>query len=144
MAAMEEAMCAYLLTKSSVTDIIGTGDAARLWPMVLPQGYSVSQGPAATYEILPSEETHTISDRSGLVNSRVQITAFAATYASANALARAIKNCGIVALKGVFSGVNFRGISIIRGLANFEEIPTDGSQEHRYLTDFDFSISYWE
>lgn len=144
MAAMEEAFCAYLLTRSVVTDIIGTGSAARLWPMVLPQGYSVSQGAAATYEIIGSDETHLISNRSGLVNSRLQITSFAATYAAANALARAIKNCGILTLKGVSSGVDFRGISIIRGLANFEEIPTDGSQEHRYLTDFDFSVSYLE
>lgn len=145
MAVMEQALCDYLLTKSAITNVIGSGADARLWPEVLPELYSVkSDGPAATYQILDSVDEHTISDRCGLVQSRVQFVCYGADRTAANALARAIKNCGVVALKGVSGGVDFRGVEVVRGISNFDESPTDGSQEHRYLADFDLMISYLE
>lgn len=144
MPAMEEALCAYLLTKTVVTSLVGTGNAARLWPLVLPQGYTVASGPAATYSIIDSDEDHTLADRTGLVQSRVQFAAFGNTLRDAIAVARAIKNCGITTLKGLSGGVDFREVSIVRGIQTFDESPTDGSGEHRYIADFDFQISYLE
>lgn len=144
MPVMEEALCEYLLTKAAVTSLIGTGDAARLWTDVLPETYSNADGPAATYQIIDGLDEHTISDRCGFVQARVQIACFAATRSAANVLARAIKNCGITALKGVSGGVDFRGVEVARGISTFDDSPTDGSQEHRYLADFDLMISYLE
>lgn len=145
MPAMEDALCEYLLAKPAVTNLIGTGDDARLWPDVLPELYSVkASGPAATYQIIDGADEHTISDRCGFVQARVQIACFAATRSAANTLARAIKNCGITALKGISGGVDFRSVSVARGISTFDDSPTDGSQEHRYLADFDFEISYLE
>jgi hypothetical protein len=144
MPAMEEALCEYLLSISAITSLIGTGDSARLWPDALPQQVSMQDGPALTYAILDSIEPHLLSDRSGIVKSRVQISAFAATRKAANALARAAKNCGLLAFKGLFAGVDFRGATIERGISHFTELPTDGGQELRYLCDFDFVISYRE
>jgi hypothetical protein len=145
MTAMEDAFCEYLLTKSSITDLIGTGDNARLWPDVLPEGYSVkSDGPAATYQIIDGTDEHTISDRCGFVQARVQISCFAWKRLIANQLARAIKNSGVIAMKGVSGGVDFRGVEVARGISTFDDSPTDGSQEHRYLADFDLMISYLE
>ena len=144
MPAMEEALCEYLLARSAVTSLIGSGDSARLWPDALPQEVSMQDGPALTYEIIDSIEQHLISDRSGFVQSRVQISAFAATRKAANALARAVKNCGLLAFKGLFAGVDFRGAKVERGISHFVELPTDGGQELRYICDFDFMISYLE
>lgn len=144
MAAMEEALCSYLLTKTVVTNIIGTGAAARLWAIVLPQEYTVEVGAAATYEIISSNEEHTLSDRCGFVQSRVQISTYGKTHTQAMTLARAIKNCGIAALKGVSGGVDFRGISIDDGIRCYAGPPTDGSSEWRYIAEFDLLISYHE
>lgn len=144
MAAMEQALCSWLLTQSEVTSLIGSGNSARLWADVLPQTYTVAAGPAVTYEIVFSDEEHLLSERAGLVESRVRIVAYGATRTSANALARAIKNCGIDAFKGVYADVDIRGVSIDRGLINDVEVPTDGSGEHRYLAEFDFKIDYLE
>lgn len=146
MAVMEEALCEYLLTKSAVTDLLGSGDNARLWPIdSMPQNYdAAASGTAATYEIISSDDIHTLSDRSGLVQSRVQIATYAATRKAANSAARAIKNCGVVALKGTSGGVDFRGVSVASGIETFAESPTDGGQEYRFICDFDLMISYVE
>lgn len=145
MAAVEEALCTYLLTKTAVTDLIGTGDDARLWPDALDQDYNEkTNGAAATYEIISSDEEMLLSDRSGFVSSRIQFACYASTRKAANALARAIKNCGIVALKGVTNSVDIRGVQVESGIRTYKEPPTDGGGGFRYLTEFDFVVQYLE
>jgi hypothetical protein len=142
---MEEAFCTYLLSKSAITALIGVGSAARLWCAQLPQSYDVSQGPAAVYEIISGDDTHTLSDRSGFVEARVQIASYASTHKAAMELARTIKNCGITAFKGVSGGVDFRSVSVEQGIRAYgNEQPTDGSDSWRYLAEFEFKISYLE
>ena len=144
MASMEQALCAYLMGKSAVTTLIGSGDSGRLYPNVLPQDYSVTQGPGVTYEIVSSNEEMLLApDRSGYVQSRVQISCFANKHADAMSTARAIKNSGIATLKGVSGGVDFRGV-LTDGIRCYSETPTDGSSEWRYIAEFDLIISYHE
>ena len=141
---MEQALCAYIMGKSAVTDIIGSGDSGRLFANVLPQSYTIATGPAATYEIISSTEENLLApDRSGFVQSRIQISCYAATHVGATTLARAIKNSGIATLKGVSGGVDFRGVQV-DGIRCYTETPTDGSSEWRYIADFDLMISYHE
>lgn len=144
MAVMEEALCSYILTKSAVTNLIGTGDDARLYPYALPQSCNLASGPAATYEIITAEDFQTLADRAGIVQSRVRMTTFAQTHTAAMALARAIKNSGIATLKGVSGGVDFRGVVIEEGIRCYGEQPTDGGETWRYIADFDLMISYLE
>lgn len=145
MASMEEAFCSYLLSKSAITAIIGAGSAARLWCAQLPQDYNVDQGAAAVYEIISGDDIHTLSDRSGFVEARVQIATYSKFHADAIGLARTIKNCGITALKGVSGGVDFRGVSVEQGIRTYgNEQPTDGTDSWRYLAEFEFKISYLE
>jgi hypothetical protein len=142
--AMEQALCSYILTRTAVTNLIGTGSNARLYAIVLPETCDLASGAAATYEIISSSETELISNRAGIVQSRVQITSFAQTHAAAMALARAIKNSGIATLKGVNSGVDFRGVMIEDGIKCFAEQPTDGSDTWRFVAEFDLKVSYLE
>lgn len=144
MAAMEEALCSYILSKAAVTALIGSGDAARLYPHALPQDCNLASGAAAIYRIISSSETGLLTDRAGIVQSRVQITSFANTFSAAIALARAIKNCGIATLKGLDGGVNFRGVMIEEGINTYDEPPTDGGETWRYIAEFDLRVSYIE
>jgi hypothetical protein len=145
MAVMEEAFCTYLLSKSVITSLIGSGDSARLWCDQLPQDYSVSDGVGAVYEIIFGDDAHTLSDRSGFVESRMQIACYGSTRKSVNELARAIKNCGITTQKGVYAGVDFRGIAVEQGIRTYgNEAPTDGTDSWRFLTEFEFKIFYLE
>lgn len=144
MAAMEEALCSYILSKAAVTALIGSGSAARLFALVLPQSCNLADGAAATYRIISGTEPGTLADRAGIVQSRVQITSFANTLSAAMALARAIKNSGIATLKGLSGGVDFRGSMIEEGINTYDEPPTDGSETWRYIAEFDLLISYIE
>lgn len=143
MASVEAAIRNYLLTKSAVTDLVGTtGD--RLRPLVVEQTWQPTQGPFVTYEIISSDEVSTLSDRSGFVSSRIRFTAYASTPLTANATVRAIKNCGIAAIKGVYSSVDIRGVVIESGIRTDVEKPDDGTAGYRYLAEFDLMVSYLE
>lgn len=142
--AMEEALCDFILTRPGVSDVFGSGNNARLWPSKLRQGYRVSQGAAAHYQIISGDEQHTLADRSGFIQSRVQFVCYARTSKQAIFAARTIRSCGITRLKGVHRLVDFRGIEIESGIRTDEEIPTDGSDESRYLAEFDALVSYLE
>jgi hypothetical protein len=144
MAAIEEALCEYLLSKSAVTNLIGSAGDARLYPVVLPETCNIADGAAVTYEIISSIETELLSDRAGVVQSRFQITTFANSHAAAMAVSRAIKNCGITTLKGVSGGVDIRGVMIEDGIKCYGEQPTDGSDSWRFVAEFDLRISYLE
>lgn len=144
---MESDFCEYLLTKPVITNIIGTGSDARLWPINLPETHSVRNGgAAAVYEIISSVDTHTLSDRSGFVKSRIQIATYATTHTATMELARAIKNCGVTQLKGVSgsTSTNFRSVEVESGIRCFNEQPNDGTDSWRYVAEFDFMISYLE
>jgi hypothetical protein len=145
MAAVEEAIRTYLLTKTAVTDLLGSGASARFWPDVLAPGYRAdNDGAATTYEIISSDEEGQLSGRSGFVSSRIQIVCYASTRRAANALARAIKNCGVDQLKGTTSSVDIRGVQVESGIRTSVDAPTDSTQEFRYMTDFDLMVHYLE
>ena len=112
---------------------------------MLDQNYSVSHGAAATYEFISADEQETLSlGRAGIVHTRIQFVCYASTRAAANAAARAMKNSGVTAIKGVYTGCDIRGVSIEEGIRTDVEAPTDGQSEWRYLAEFDLMVSYLE
>lgn len=141
--AVEKAIRDYLLTKSSVTALVGAS-GERLKPDVVEQTWTPNQGPFVTYEIISSDEEHGISDRSGFVASRIQFCAYAGTRMTANAAIRAIKNCGITGIKGTYSSVRICGVQIESGIKTYIEKPVDGQATYRYLSEIDLMVYYLE
>ncbi len=100
MATIEEAITTKMLATSAITALIGSGSAARLYPLVVPQTAAL---PAIAYQKIssPKEQAHTGS--SHLARSRIQFTCEADDYSTVKALATAVKQCwnsfrGIVSL----------------------------------------------
>ncbi len=100
MATIEEAVTNRMLATSAITTLIGSGSAARLYPLVVPQTAAL---PAIAYQKIssPKEQAHT--GPTHLARSRIQFTCEADTYAAVKALAAAVKQCwdsfqGIVSL----------------------------------------------
>lgn len=118
--------------------------ASRIYPDVLPQGYSTATGGALTYTIISTTHDHLINGLSGIARSRVEFAAFAATRAGANAIAEAVRASGLVGTMGLVGGVFIESVMITDGVQTLDERPTDGSQEHRYITIFDYLIAYQE
>lgn len=90
MATIEEAVVKKMLASAAITGLIGAGDNARLYPLVIPQTAAL---PAVAYQKIssPKEQAHTGS--SHLCRSRFQLTLVAATYTAVKALATAVKQC---------------------------------------------------
>ena len=140
MADLGEAIRGFLIADSGVLALV----ASRIYPDVLPQGHSVSDGGALTYTVIDTIHDHKINGLSGIARSRVEFAAFAATRAAANVIAEAVRASGLVGTTGTVGGVFIESVMIDQGIQTLDERPTDGSQEHRYLTVFDYLIAYQE
>lgn len=140
MADLGEAVREYLTANAGVLALTST----RIYPDVLPQGYSVATGGALSYTTIDTIHDHLINGLSGIARSRIEFAAFAKTRAASNAIAEAVRASGLVGTTGLVGGVFFESVMIVDGVQTLDERPTDGSQEHRYITVFDYLIAYQE
>ncbi len=140
MADLGTAVRGYLAANAGVADAV----AGRIYPDVLPQGYSVRNGGALTYTIIPGTHDHLLNGLAGIGRNRIEFASFASTRAGANLIEKAVKNSGLIGFTGAMGGMLIESVMYESGPETVEERPTDGSQEHRYLTIFDFMIAYQE
>ena len=140
MADLGEAVRGFLVADAGVLALV----AARVYPDVLPQGYTVTTGAALTYEVISTVHDHMINGLAGIARARVEMAAFAGTRAAANALAEAVRASDLAGTTGTVGGIVFESVMLESGVQSLEESPTDGSQEHRYVTVFDYLIAYQE
>lgn len=140
MADLGTAVRGYLIANAGVLALTST----RIYPDVLPQGYTVASGGALTYSIISTVHDHMINGLAGIARSRIEFAAFAGTRAAANAIAESVRASGLVGTTGTVGEVFFESVMIADGIQTLDERPTDGSQEHRYLTVFDYLIAYQE
>lgn len=78
----------FLLADSTIASLIGSGSAARLYPVKLPQGPTM---PAITYQTISGQRVHSADGASGLSGPRIQIDCWGSTYAQADALFEAVR-----------------------------------------------------
>lgn len=140
MADLGTAIRGFLVADAGVLALTGQ----RIYPDVLPQGYSVSSGGALTYTIIDTIHDHLLNGLSGIARSRIEFAAFAATRAAANAIAEAVRASGLAGTMGLVGGVRIESVMLDSGIQTLDEQPTDGSQEHRYITVFDYLIAHQE
>lgn len=140
MADVGTAIRTFLVAKAAVTALVST----RIYPDVLPQAYSVQTGGALTYTVISTTHDHLINGLSGIARSRIEFAAYSGTRSGANAIAEAVRASGLAGTLGTVGGVFLESVLIADGIQTFEESPTDGSQEHRYVTVFDYLIAYQE
>lgn len=83
-ASIEEGLYTKLSGTTAVSDIV----AARIYPLLVPQGGTL---PAIVYQRISGEHEHSHDGISGLATARFQITSIAATYTAAKALAEQVR-----------------------------------------------------
>ena len=127
----------YLLGVTAVTDIVGQ----RIYTDILPQRATL---PAVALSKITTRHDHQLSDLAGLAHTRMQFECFASTRLVANATAEAIRSSGIITQKGTLTSVDIRGVRVDDGQRNYVDYPTDGSDEHRYVTTLDLVFDYTE
>lgn len=140
MADVGDAIRGFLIADAGVSALV----ASRIYPDVLPQGYTVATGGALTYTVIDTVHDHLINGLSGIARSRIEFAAFAVTRAISNSIAEAVRASGLVGTTGLVGDVRVESVMIVDGVQTLDERPTDGSQQHRYLTVFDYMIAYQE
>jgi hypothetical protein len=132
-----KALRAKLLSYSAVSTLIGT----RMYPSALMQGCTL---PAVVYTKLSTQREHSMSDVTKLSHTTYQIDCYSNDKDDADTVSKTIQDSGIVAYRGTTEGIVFCGVEIPSGEYDGDESPTDGNQEHRYITSFDLQVHYQE
>jgi len=140
MADLGSAVRGYLAANAGVAALVAT----RIYPDVLPQGYTIKSGGALTYTIIDTVHDHLINGLAGIARSRIEFAAFASTRAGANLIAEAVRASSLQGFTGAMGGVLIESVMLSGGVQTLDERPTDGSQEHRYVTIFDYMFAYQE
>lgn len=137
MADILQSVRSYLLTKPTITGIVGQ----RIYFVRRPQKSSV---PSVTLFKSSEDHGHELSRRSGAVWTRIQVECFSTLYLTSAELAEAVYQCGIDALRGSTYGVDIRGVQVEDGRRDYTIDDSDGGDDHIYVSQFDFRVCYLE
>lgn len=132
---------AWLLQESDVTDLVGSGSAARIYPILAPQGKAF---PRITYQVIDSPGTQQLDGPAGIYHPRVQIDCWSrGDYKTAQDLADAIVgdpgNLKLDGYRGTLGGVVVQGCHLIEQRDDFES-PASASDVGIYRVSLDFKV----
>jgi hypothetical protein len=127
---VEAVLVTYLKSIGEITDLIGTGDGARIYPLALPQKPDY---PAVTYQVISSPRHHDMD----VAYPRIQYTTFTRTYGQAKELA-GILRLHLQRFKGMLSGVHIKQIQYINAVEFYQD------DAGVYYIPQDFKIIYEE
>lgn len=132
-----KALRTKLLSYAGVSALVGQ----RMYPDALLQNATL---PAIVYSKISTQRDHTTGDVTRLAHARFQLDCYGTSRDSSNDISHAIRASGICSYQGTTSGIYFCGTEIDSGDTYESGPPTDGNQEHRYITSFDLLVHYWE
>ena len=136
MSDLGEAIRDYVVAQSSVSTLI----ADRFRPDELDQKDIV---PAATFHRISTTHMTSLDGTDVLLaNSIIEVAAYGNTRQQAISVCDAIRRCGLLSLRGVYSGVSIRHVAVIGGRRDYTEPPIDGTHEMRYVASQDFRVFY--
>lgn len=136
---MPKGLRAYLLTQSTVTDIVGAGAAARIYYDVLPQNPTL---PAiAMHEIVHTSERH-LGNNAAIARTTVQVDCFAVSRTISKNLAEQVR-----LVTEQYSGA--MGTETVRQTYMEDwideiETPPDAGGDYRFNTSIDLVIWHTE
>jgi hypothetical protein len=135
-----KAVVTHLESIGDVTDVVGAGDDARIYPEVLPQDPTY---PAIVLDVPSNVSEGCLGGSAGLAHARVRIDCYALARATANALAEIIRTKGLRAdFRGAMGDMTIRGIELEAGPFYAAVQPRDGGQQWVRIARQDFKISY--
>lgn len=136
------ALRTYLLTKTAVTNLIGD----RIFPHVIRQGETI---PAADMRLVTADPTNHITGWSGHTQARVVIDCYSDIEPDeAVAVAKAIRDCGLVGYRGLMGTGATRVFCSGCQLADNITLDTEGvdpaSETYRWVATIALLIDYSE
>ena len=101
---VEAAIVELIKDRVEVTNIIGAGDNARIYPHQAGQANATHPRPFVVYRRIGTERTYSNSGYSGLASPRIQVDCVASDYATARLLADEIR-LALQAFRGTVGGI---------------------------------------
>lgn len=136
---VEKAIYTRLTTDATITAIIGTGDAARCWPV-----NEAPQNPTDPYLIMQrvgSEPIENLSGGSGLIFAMIQVDAIGYVYLTIKDLADKVRQ-RLQGFRGTVSSIDIGGIRFLSD--RDERIPSPhGREEALVRVSMDFEVQYY-
>ena len=131
----------YWKTISAITDIVGSGSSARIYPLLAKQ--SVGNSARIVYERAGGESVNRLSGTSGTRYTVLHVYCYGATLSASDALAEAVR-ANTANYRGTLSGVYVNQIECTDALDDGIDESVDKSDTHRYWTRLILRITHDE
>lgn len=130
---------AYLKSQSTITNLVGSGDNARIYPKVRPQGSAL---PAITFERASGGNQQNLEAAAGWADPVFDITAWAADDEGAEALAEVLRG-EMQGFRGTWTSTTVHAV-ILEDQDDFYESRGDGNSLMVHAVSMDFRIQVTE
>jgi hypothetical protein len=123
----------YLLTKTAITDIVGT----RIYPTILPQNATL---PAIVFDVFGGTPDDVLTGSSGSFRAVVDLECISANHITSNDLAEQVR----LVTQGYFGAMGDEQINAARLLSRSENYvqPIDGSDVGRHVVSISLEITH--
>tara|TARA_R100001244_G_scaffold42896_1_gene38642 strand:+ start:678 stop:1100 length:423 start_codon:yes stop_codon:yes gene_type:complete len=123
----------YLLTKSTITDIVGT----RIYPSALPQNADL---PAIVYDVIGGRPDDVLTGSSGSYRASIDLDCISTNHITSNNLAEQVR----LVTQGYFGAMGDEQVNASRLTGRFEQYlaPIDGSDLGRHVVALSFDITH--
>lgn len=121
----------YLLTKASITSLLGT----RIFPNKIPQ--KNSDWPCVVYQIISQNPGHTLEGGADYAETRIQLDVYSETALARDALVEALRNV-LQGFRGTMGSSTVSSV-VYRNSIDLYEPPADNSDVGLYRN----SADYW-
>lgn len=131
----------YLKSKTAVTNLVGTGDAARIYFHDAKEGATL---PFIILEIFEGESNEHLTGISGICSNRVQVDCYGVTGAAAYNLAEAVRLAPLQMYRGNMDTSKVNNVTSNVSYRRGFDPPVTGSAQKRYWVSRDYVITYTE
>lgn len=129
---MEPDLRAKLSSAAAISALVGSGAAARIHPVILPQNPVL---PAISYQRIDAEHVHDHGGMSGLAHARMQLDCWDDDYAGARDLAEKVR-LALDGFTGVVGSTTFGAIWLLDERDLYDDAPLF------YRRSMDFDVWY--
>ena len=136
---IRDALRTYLRSVSGVTDLVGAGDAARIWP---DSGRQDATLPFVVYHFAPGRSYSHLGGSVQVEETRIEIACYAETDTAADALQDAIDAALPQNFRGSWDTAEVLCIDIDQSPMTGDESKEPGSDEKRFWSQRDYIVTY--
>lgn len=141
MADIADELKTYLKTITNITNLIGVGTAARIYPTRPAKPVAL---PYIVFEVFEGSSAEHLDGISGIAKNRIQLDAYAATSGAAHALAEKIRLAPLQMYRGLMGSTFVNNTSSNGGYRRGSVPPVKGGHKLEYWVSRDYMITYSE